>query len=77
MVKPKIKNETDEQRFKRIATQRTIKVLNYLRLLGNCANKKHYSYSVSDVNKIFSAIEQELKRIKTQFKETKRGFTLE
>jgi len=59
--------ETKEQRFKRIASRRTEKTLDALRKLGNCSNRGIYYYSTEDVNKIFSAIDTELKRIKLLF----------
>jgi hypothetical protein len=61
------KIETKEQRFKRIASKRTEKVLDALRKLGNCSNPAVYSYSEEDISKIFSAIDSELRRIKILF----------
>lgn len=49
------------QRFKRVAEARTNKIIESIRLLGNCSNRSNYSYSEEDVKKIFSAIESELK----------------
>jgi len=77
MVKPKFENETKEQKFKRIATTRTRRILEDLRLLGNCANRGTYSYNEEDVNKIFSAIESELKRVKSMFGKPNREFKLD
>lgn len=76
MAKPKISNETKEEKFKRIATARTRRILNDLRLLGNCANKNIYSYTEEDIKKIFSAIERELKRVKALFDTKEREFSL-
>jgi hypothetical protein len=72
MVKEKIENETKEQKFRRIATSRANRILDDLRLLGNCSNKSGYSYTEIDVNKIFSAIEKETKRVKLMFESNKR-----
>jgi len=77
MVKPKIDNETKEQKFKRIATARTLRILEDLRLLGNCANTSTYSYTQEEVSKIFSTIEKEIKRIKALFDKPKVEFSLE
>lgn len=66
METTKIK-ETKEDNFKRIASKRTEKVLDALRKLGNCSNRSIYSYSNEDVSKIFTAIDHEVKRIKTLF----------
>ena len=59
--------ETRQQRFKRIAETRTNKILDMLKLLGNCSNTGNYEYSEDDVKKIFSAIENELKITKSKF----------
>ena len=59
--------ETKEARFKRIASKRTEKVLDTLRKLGNCSSRGIYSYSNEDVSKIFSAVDSEIRRIKTLF----------
>ena len=60
-------NETAEQRFKRIATSRTNAVLDKLRILGNLSNRQMYSYSEQDINKIFSAINKQLKEVRAKF----------
>ena len=76
MVKMKVDNETKEEKFKRIATARTLRVLEDLRLLGNCANTSTYSYTKEEVNKIFGTIEKEIKRIKALFDKPKINFSL-
>lgn len=55
------------ERFVRIAEKRTNRVLEQLRLLGNCSNKNNYSYTDEDIKKIFLVIENELKNTKTKF----------
>jgi len=55
------------ERFEKVAVARTNKVLNDLRLLGNCSNKNNYQYSEKDIKKIFAAIEAELKKTKAKF----------
>lgn len=59
--------ESRNERFKRIATRRTNNILNQMRLLGNLSNKSTYDYSEEEVNKIFSAIESQLKIAKVKF----------
>ena len=59
--------ETKRDRFVRLAEARTNKIIDMLRLLGNCANKSNYDYSDTDVQKIFLAIEKELKSTKMKF----------
>ena len=56
--------------FVRIAEARTNKIINMIRLLGNCSNTSNYEYSDADVNQIFSAIENELKECKRKFQNT-------
>ena len=76
MPKVSVKNETKEERFKRIATARTLRLLDDLRLLGNCANVSTYSYSEDDTDKIFSTIEKEVKRVKALFDKPEIKFSL-
>ena len=64
--------EDRAQRFKRVATYRTNEVLNKLRLIGNLSNKTNYEYSEEEANKIFSAIETQLKIAKAKFSSKKR-----
>ncbi len=59
--------ETKRERFIRIAEARTNKILDMLKLLGNCSNKSNYDYSEDDIKKIFSAIEKETKNAKAKF----------
>lgn len=77
MVKPRIDNETPEEKFKRIASMRTQRILDDLRLLGNCSNSNIYQYNQAEVNKIFSTIEKELKRIRSLFEKPATEFSLE
>lgn len=72
-------NETKHEKFVRIAEARTNKIIDMIRLLGNCSNKGNYSYSDEEVKKIFAAIEIELKAAKMKFVEeepTERVFKL-
>lgn len=61
------KEETRATRFKRVAEKRTKRVLNDIRLIGNCSNKSVYQYSPEDLAKIFGAIEEALKVTKARF----------
>lgn len=62
--------ETNRDRFIRIAEARTNKIINMLRLLGNCSNKSNYEYSDEDIKKIFAAIDNEVKASKSKFLES-------
>lgn len=59
--------ETKRERFVRIAENRTNKIIDMMRLLGNCSNKSNYDYSDDDINKIFNTLEKELKVAKMKF----------
>ncbi len=76
MPKESVKNETKEEKFKRIASARTLRILDDLRLLGNCSNTGTYKYSEEDTSKIFSTIDKELKRVKTLFNKPETKFAL-
>ena len=59
--------ETKRERFVRLAEARTNKIIDMLRLLGNCSSKSNYEYSDEDVKKISNAIEREFKNMKNRF----------
>ncbi|MBQ7736424.1 MAG: hypothetical protein IJT62_01150 [Oscillospiraceae bacterium] len=59
--------ETKRERFVRLAEARTNKILEMMRLLGNCSSKSNYEYSDDDVRQIFTALEKELKNTKNRF----------
>jgi hypothetical protein len=64
-------NETPEERFKRLATSRTNAVLDKLRIIGNLSNRQLYSYSEEDIERIFSAINKEVRVIRNKFNHRK------
>jgi len=69
--------DAKREAFRRLASQRTTAVLERLRILGNCANGQLYEFSDEEVNKIFRAIESELKLVKAKFRNSsKPNFTL-
>lgn len=72
MVKVRVENETPSQKFKRLASARTQRVLNDLRLLGNCSGRS-YEYSDDEVARIFSAIDKEVKRARARFVKSQQG----
>lgn len=59
--------ETKRDKFVRLAEARTNKIIDMVRLLGNCSNKANYDYTDADVQKIFNALEKEIKLAKTKF----------
>jgi len=73
--------ESRRDKFIRIAEARTNKIINMMQLLGNCSNTGVYEYSEADIDKIFNAIETELRETRKRFNraEPKKGkkFSLE
>lgn len=72
-------SESKHDKFIRIAEARTNKIIDMIRLLSNCSNKATYQYDNTDVKKIFSTLEEELKNCKSKFQdagEKENKFTL-
>lgn len=67
-----MKQESRNQRFKRIASKRTNDILEKIRILGNCSNKSSYEYTEEEINKIFSELDKQLKLTKGKFLAGKR-----
>ncbi len=63
------------ERFKKVAENRTNKIIEQIRLLGNCSNRSNYEYSDDDVKKIFAAIESELQEVKGKYQARKKTQT--
>lgn len=59
--------EAKRDRFIRVAEARTNKILDLMKLLGNCAAPNNYEYTKDDIKKIFDALEKELKLTKSKF----------
>ena len=64
------KQETKREKFIRLAEARTNKIIDMLQLLGNCSNLSTYDYTQQDVDKIFAAIESEVRETKKKFNKT-------
>ena len=64
--------ETPKDRFKRLASHRTNEVLYRIKVLTNCSNRQIYEYDEQDIDKIFVAIEKNLKEAKAKFNIPKR-----
>lgn len=63
----KKEQETKRDKFVRLAEARTNKIIDMIQLLGNCSNCGAYDYTQQDVDKIFTAIEAELREAKKKF----------
>lgn len=59
--------ETKRDKFVRLAEARTNKIIDMLQLLGNCSNTSAYDYTQADVEKIFNAIENEVREAKKKY----------
>lgn len=62
--------ESKHDKFIRIAENRTNKIIEMVRLLGNCSNKITYEYTETEVKTIFNTIENELRMAKSKFQST-------
>jgi hypothetical protein len=69
--------EGKRDRFLRIGAKRTRSVLVRLRILGNCANRSAYEYGAEDIDKIFRAIEDELRETRRKFEPRKKRVDFE
>lgn len=70
------------KRFEKVASNRVQKIIDYLGLLGNCANKNNYEYTEKDVEQMFKEISRTLKEAKLSYdqqmnKTSKGGFKFE
>lgn len=68
-------------RFTKVASTRVSKILNYLTLLQNCANRNNYEFDADDVEQMFAEISKALKDTKSVYlnelskQNNKGGFT--
>ncbi len=62
----KLKKATSvkRERFEKVASNRVQKIIDFISLLGNCANKNNYEYSERDVELMFREINKALKETK-------------
>lgn len=67
-------SQEKSERFKRLASKRTNEVLDKLRILGNCADRRSYHYTDEEIEKIFRAIDEQTKIVKAKFRKPKKGF---
>ena len=57
-----------EKKFLELAETRVNKVLEGMRLIGNLSNKRNYDYNEDQVKKIFLALDDQLKDLKSKFR---------
>lgn len=68
--------ETNADRFKRLATSRTNEILKKLDILGHCANHQNYDYTKEQIEQIFLTIEKKVIEVKMKFKPKEEEFHL-
>jgi hypothetical protein len=56
-----------KENFRRIAENRTNKIIEKISLLGNLSNSSFYEYSDEQINSIFDAIQEELDKQRAKF----------
>ena len=62
-------NESNEERFKRVAEKRVRNVIKGIRSLSQLSNKKVYQWNNDQLKKIWNAIEKEIDNCKRSFEE--------
>jgi hypothetical protein len=62
-----MKGETKEERFKRVVQKRVQNVLDSVRRLSQCSNKRMYQWNDEQLKKIWMAIDKELETCKLSF----------
>ncbi len=65
-----MRGATKEDRFKRVAEKRIQRVLDSIRGLSQCSNKRMYKWNDEQLKKIWAAIDRELKKCKASFENT-------
>ncbi len=74
-------SEIRREKFKQLAEARVRKAAKALQLIGNLGNRSNYSYTETDVRKIFAYLDKTLKEARRKFEtdastERDGGFTL-
>ena len=62
-----------DKKFRELAKSRVNKAIKAVQLIGNLANKSHYTYSDNEADQIIVALEKELKTTKQKFKNSNNG----
>lgn len=57
------------EKFERLAEKRVTETIKKMRLIGNLANRRNYTYTEDHVKQIVDALENELRILKSRFKE--------
>ena len=62
-----------DKKFRELAKSRVNKAIKAIQLIGNLANRSHYTYSDNESDQILNALEKELKTTKPKFKKSNKG----
>ena len=65
--------EVKKENFKRIATNRTNKIIDMIASLGNLCNTSFYEYTDEQIEAIIAAIQEELDKQHEKFIKNKKG----
>ena len=59
----------DERRdkFVKLAESRTNNAIKQIKLIGNLSNRGNYSYTEKDVDKIYNALQKEIKLMRSRY----------
>ena len=68
-----MKEETKEERFKRVAEKRVQNIIKGIRSLSQLTNRKAYEWNEDQLKKIWEALEREISMCKKQFEEPDLG----
>ncbi|MFC1729396.1 hypothetical protein ACFL6I_03575 [candidate division KSB1 bacterium] len=68
-----MKGESKEERFKRIAERRVQRVIDSIKSLSQCSNKRMYKWNDEQLGKIWSAIGESLESCKQSFAKSEPG----
>jgi len=66
-------SESDRDKFVRLANSRVNKAIRTIRVIGNLSNRSNYSYTDDDIEKIFRALQEELKACRQRFSSGRAG----
>lgn len=61
------------ERFVELANKRVTSAIQQLRLVGNLANRKNYTFEEAEARKIIRALQRELDDVKERFKGVDKG----
>jgi hypothetical protein len=64
--------ESPHDRFRRLAQKRVVRTIKDIRLIANLSNRNNYEYSGEEIDKIFRALDRELKLARTKFESKSR-----